>query len=204
MQQQHDRVRRLGQRDEAADVAVSDDAATPAPGEPPPAPAAPAAAASPDATARVTKQVQALAALVAALGTLVAAGYGLVKIFADDGGGQISKTAELTIGEASPQGSQATFPVTIDVSGQKGHAVDVRWTLMDAERNRPVVGTDFQNKLIASFKPEADRVQRVFQTVVPAPSGTSIVFLRVTARDDVGEQIALADSDRLDLGGVDP
>jgi len=181
---------------------MSDDAATPAPVEPP---ATPAATAPPDAAARLTKQVQAFAALIAALGTLVGAGYAFVKIFVqEDGGGHVSKTAQLAIGEASPQGSQAAFPVTIDVSGQKGHAVDVRWTLMDVERNKPVIEPGFEDQSIATFKPDADRVQRVFQTVVPAPSSTSIVFLRVKALDDTGEQIALADSPRLSLGGIDP
>lgn len=175
---------------------MADDVATPAPVEPP--------TAAPDPTARLTKQIQALAALVAAVGALVGAGYGFVKIFLSDDGGHVSKTAQLTIGEASPQGSQATFPVTIDVSGQKGHPVDVRWTLMDAEINKPVGEPGFADKLIATFAPDADRVQRVFQTVVPAPTSTSIVFLRVKAEDDAGEQIAIADSPRLSLGGIDP
>lgn len=183
---------------------MAEDAVTPAPGEPPAS--APVDAASPDAAARVTKQIQALAALIAAVGTLVGAGYAFVKIFVQDGGGgSVSKTAQLTVGPASPRTSQVTFPVTIDVSGQKGHAVDVRWTLMDVERGRPVEEPGFENQEIATFKPEADRVQRVFDRFgVPAPTSTSIVFLRVRALDDAGEQIAIADSPNLSLGGTDP
>jgi hypothetical protein len=82
--------------------------------------------------------------------------------------------------------------------------VRVRWTLMDADRNEPVREDGFRDRPVATFTPDGDRIQRTFQTVVPAPSSTAIVFLRVTALDDAGEQIAIEDSDRLFLGGTNP
>jgi len=144
-----------------------------------------------------------ITAVVLAIGGLTKAVTELVDLTGDDGGTPV-QSGSVVIHDPQIRGSNAVFDTDVSVTGLRDRKVLVKWTLIDAERGRPVAEDGFEKQPLAEFKPDADTVMRSFQATVPAPSSTDLVFLRVELFNDRGDRVTFDDSEPLRLGGLGP
>jgi len=152
---------------------------------------------------KVAAWVAGVTAVLLAIGGLAKAVTELVDLFDKDGGdGPPVQSGSVVIHEPQLRGSNAVFDTDVTATGMRGRKVRVLWTLMDGERGQPVAEEGFDKQLLAEFEPDADTVERSLQAIVPAPSTTDLVFLRVELLNEQGDRVTFDDSEPLRLGGV--
>jgi hypothetical protein len=156
---------------------------------------------------KVLSGLKMTAAAVAAIGTIAGGAFGLYHWVTgnnDSGGGSaIAEKGTVESVSFTPQGTSGTVDARVHVLGAKGKNLQVVWTLIDAERSRPVQEPGFQAQPVATFKPTSEDSTREFSARIPAPlsTATDLVFVRVQFLDESKQELDHADTDMFRLGG---